>query len=94
MGLLLRVLEGTSGVNGRFSSPKGLAFTAYDMLLICDSQNNRVQEINIADGTLVKMWGEKGDKRGELERPCVLAIGADGEVYVGDYSTGRIQVFV
>nr|XP_002730877.1 PREDICTED: tripartite motif-containing protein 2-like [Saccoglossus kowalevskii] len=44
-------------------------------------------------GRYINSLGIQGNKQGELNRPCILAINSKGMVYVADRNNQRIQVF-
>ncbi|XP_002730875.1 tripartite motif-containing protein 2-like [Saccoglossus kowalevskii] len=44
-------------------------------------------------GRYINSLGIQGDKQGELNGPCILAINSKGMVYVADFNNLRIQVF-
>nr|XP_006823686.1 PREDICTED: E3 ubiquitin-protein ligase TRIM71-like [Saccoglossus kowalevskii] len=44
-------------------------------------------------GRYIISLGIQGDKQGELNGPCILAINSKGMVYVADFNNHRIQVF-
>ena len=41
----------------------------------------------------LRKWGTRGEEDGQFRYPEALAIGGDGNVYVGDWFNHRIQVF-
>ena len=44
-------------------------------------------------GTWVKAWGERGNAQGQFNIPHTIASDAKGNIYVGDRTNRRIQVF-
>ena len=42
---------------------------------------------------MVRTFGSQGSGAGQLSYPCGIAVSPDGQVYVSDYSNGRVQVF-
>lgn len=93
-GKLVRVMGGIKGdKDGQFRRPTGLAFTGSGTLLVCDSGNNRVQEMNVDDGTMVTTWGGKSERLGDFNEPHGIAVSAEGEVYVCEREGNRVQVF-
>jgi len=79
--------------DGRFRQPTDVTWDPAGNAFISDGYvNSRVAKVD-KDGNWVKSWGERGDKPGEFNLPHTIAADAQGNIYVGDRSNGRIQVF-
>jgi DNA-binding beta-propeller fold protein YncE len=54
--------------------------------------NNRVQVID-SNGRFLGKWDTKGRGDGQFWSPTGIAVGGAGNIYVGDSSNHRVQVF-
>lgn len=61
---------------GEFHLPHGIGCDAEGRVLVCDRENDRIQ-IFSPDGDYLDQWTD-------IQRPCDLAIDADGLVYVAE----------
>jgi DNA-binding beta-propeller fold protein YncE len=61
---------------GEFHLPHGIACDAEGRVLVCDRENDRIQVFS-PDGDYLDQWTD-------IQRPCDLAIDADGLVYVAE----------
>ena len=77
---------------GQFNSPQGVAISLGGDIVVCDTNNHRIQ-ICWPDGTFVRMWGSKGAAPGQFDCPYAVAVSSVDEVFVADYHNHRIQVF-
>lgn len=94
-GKLLLVLgTGKPGAAGdEFNQPTDIAFAADGSLYVSDGYgNSRVLKFTAA-GRLLKTWGTRGNKRGELHLPHAIVVDARDRVLVGDRENNRIQIF-
>ncbi len=80
-------------VDGRFREPTDVAFDSRGNIYIADGYiNSRVAKYD-ANGDWVTSWGEPGRGPGQFRLPHAIAVDRDDNVYVGDRSNARIQVF-
>jgi hypothetical protein len=80
-------------IDGMFRQPTDVAWDSAGNIYITDGYiNSRVAKYD-KDGNWVKSWGTKGTGPGQFVLPHSLAIDRNDNVYVGDRSNHRIQVF-
>ena len=94
-----------TGDNGRalaatFNAPKELAIDREGNLLIVDTENHAIRQIDIRSRTVVTIAGN-GRQGGEgdggpadsasLDRPHGAAVASDGSIYIGDTNNHRIR---
>ena len=80
------------GAKGEFAAPSGLTYLNDDEILIADTNNNRIQQINIQTGTVVKTFGKKGVGIGEFNDPIDVCLDEERRIVVTEIFSGRIQV--
>lgn len=78
--------------DGQFSLPGGITSSPDGSILVCDNDNNRIQEFQ-PDSTFVASWGTRGDGQGQFSFPTGIATDSDGNIYVVDKGNYRIQKF-
>lgn len=61
---------------GEFHLPHGIACDAEGRVLVCDRENDRIQVFS-PEGAFLDCWTD-------VQRPCDLAIDADGLIYVAE----------
>ena len=74
------------------SSPSAMAVDAAGNTIIADSGKHRVQVFD-ATGRLVRMLGQPGTGRGELQNPQAVAVDRAENIIVLDSGNHRVQVF-
>ena len=80
-------------VDGLFRQPTDVAWDSQGNIYITDGYvNSRVAKYE-RNGDWVKSWGERGTGPGQFNTPHAIAIDRNDNVYVGDRSNRRIQVF-
>ncbi len=76
-----------------FSRPTDVGWDAAGNIFVTDGYgNSRVVKFD-KNGRFVKEAGTRGSQRGQLNLPHTMAMDAEGNVYVGDRSNARVQVF-
>jgi len=80
-------------VDGLFRQPTDVAWDSQGNTYITDGYvNSRVAKID-KNGNWVKSWGSKGSAPGQFNIPHSIAIDMQDNIYVGDRTNHRIQVF-
>jgi streptogramin lyase len=80
-------------VDGLFRQPTDVAWDSEGNTYITDGYiNSRVAKYD-KNGDWVKSWGQKGTAPGQFRLPHAIAIDRSNNIYVGDRSNRRIQVF-
>src|SRR5580704_12815217 len=80
-------------VDGRFRQPTDVAWDADGNIYITDGYiNSRVAKFD-KNGDWVKSWGEKGTGPGQFRLPHSIVADRKNNLYVGDRTNRRIQVF-
>jgi hypothetical protein len=80
-------------VEGLFRQPTDVAWDSDGNIYITDGYiNSRVAKYD-KNGDWVKSWGDKGTAPGQFRLPHAIAIDRNNNIYVGDRTNRRIQVF-
>jgi streptogramin lyase len=80
-------------VDGLFRQPTDVAWDSEGNIYITDGYiNSRVAKYD-KNGDWVKSWGDKGAKPGQFTIPHAIVIDRNNNIYVGDRTNRRIQVF-
>nr|XP_058949736.1 tripartite motif-containing protein 3-like [Pocillopora verrucosa] len=77
------------GVNGY---PSGVTYLNDDEILIVDTKNGRILQINILSGTVVKTLGKVGVGMGEFYLPTDVCLDEERRIVVTEFSSNRVQV--
>lgn len=79
--------------DGRFREPTDVAFDSQGNTYVTDGYvNSRVAKYD-SNGDWVMSWGEPGTGPGQFVIPHSIAIDRNDNIYVGDRTNARIQVF-
>lgn len=80
-------------VDGLFRQPTDVTWDSDGNIYITDGYvNSRVAKYD-RDGQWVKSWGEKGGRPGQFRIPHAIVADLNNNLYVGDRTNRRIQVF-
>jgi streptogramin lyase len=80
-------------VDGLFRQPTDIAWDSAGNIYISDGYvNSRVAKYS-KSGDWMMSWGDKGTAPGQFRLPHAIAIDRNDNVYVGDRTNRRIQVF-
>ena len=77
----------------QFNRPTDFAFGPDGAVYISDGYKNTRVVCYAPDGTIGKIWGEKGTGPGQFDLVHAIAIDKTGRVYVADRNNNRIQIF-
>lgn len=108
---IITTVAGTPGVQGyvgdggaatqaRLSFPQSVTFDAAGDLLIADTSNNAIREVNAVTGTIRTIAGTgtagyNGDAQAatdaELNSPWSVLVAQDGSVYIADLFNSRVR---
>jgi DNA-binding beta-propeller fold protein YncE len=78
---------------GTFNRPADVAWDLNGNIFIADGYgNSRVVKVD-KDGRWMKTWGSRGSEPGQFNILHTIANDAKGNIYVGDRTNRRIQVF-
>ena len=80
------------GDKGQFKNPLGVTYLKDDEILIADTNNNRIQQINIQTGTVVKTFGKEGEGTREFNLPTDVCLDEERRIVVTEIWSKRIQV--
>jgi hypothetical protein len=76
-----------------FSRPTDVGWDAAGNIFVTDGYgNSRVVKFD-KNGRFLKQAGARGDQPGQLNLPHTMAMDANGNVYIGDRSNARVQVW-
>ncbi|XP_022805535.1 E3 ubiquitin-protein ligase TRIM71-like [Stylophora pistillata] len=92
-GNLRRKLGCHGDKDGQFNQPVDVTFINDDEVLVADSGNHRIQQLNVQTGKFVKSFGKKGSADVDLKKPASVCITTDKRFIVVAEFLGRIQVF-
>lgn len=88
-----RVTPPLPHVDGLFRQPTDVAWDSAGNIYITDGYiNSRVAKYD-KNGDWVMSWGERGNAPGQFNLPHAIVIDAKDNIYVGDRTNRRIQVF-
>lgn len=80
-------------VDGLFRQPTDVAWDSEGNIYITDGYiNSRVAKYD-KNGNWLKSWGDKGTRPGQFRLPHAIVVDRNNNLYVGDRSNRRIQVF-
>ena len=80
------------GDKGQFEYPLGVTYLKDDEILIADTNNNRIQQINIQTGTVVKTFGKEGEGTREFNFPTDVCLDEERRIVVTEILSRTIQV--
>jgi streptogramin lyase len=99
--------RGFTGDNGpakecTFDGPKGIAVGPKGEVVVVDTENQAIREIDVAKGTVRTVAGMGPKARGfggdggpatmaKMDRPHGCCVGRDGAIFIGDTNTHRVR---
>ena len=85
---------GSYGGPGDLENPTDVAVSADGRtVFVADSKAHRIAVFDVATGKLERTFGRRGKGDGEFNFPTALAIGPEGDLYVVDQASARVQIF-
>ena len=82
-----------AAIDGLFRQPTDVAWDSRGNIYITDGYvNSRVAKYD-QNGDWSMSWGDKGNKPGQFQIPHAIVIDRNDNIYVGDRTNRRIQVF-
>lgn len=96
--IILAGMSNSAGIEPeKLNFPSAIAFDASGRLLVCDTNNHRVQrfEAGSTSGTTVagSASGEEGSERSQMNMPTGLCVDSKGDIYVADRANSRVLRF-
>jgi len=79
--------------NKKFDRPTDIAFAPTGDFYVTDGYGNSRVIRFTSTGRLVKMWGTKGNGKGQFRIPHAITFDSQGRLLVGDRENNRVQVF-
>jgi len=89
---IIRRFGGTGKQDGEFGYPEDLCVDRLNRILVCDTENNRIQVFD-HEGNHLFSFGSKGREDGQFDKPCAVTVNHLNNIIVCDSSNRRIQVF-
>ncbi len=77
---------------GQFNGPRGVAVDQHNRIIVCDTDNNRVQIFD-DQGNHIKCFGSQGSGPGQLVGPWGVAVDQHKRIIVTEYNGHRVQIF-
>ena len=91
-GEYLRELGSYGKNEGQLNNPSSIIFINDDELLVADTENHRIQQLNIKTGNFIKSFGNEGTGNGEFTNPFGVCMNDSGHIVVLDMCNRRVQV--
>lgn len=94
---------GGEAISATFNGPKGIAVGPNGRVVVVDTENQVIREIDPAAGTIRTIAGSGPKAKGyggdggsataaKMDRPHGICVGPDGAVYIGDTNNHRVRV--
>ena len=91
-GNCLRKIDHQKDPSAQFLYPGGLEYLNDEEILVTDTGNDRIQQVNVETGTVVKSFGSCGGEKGEFSSPVDVCLDEQRRIVVTDCGNRRIQV--
>jgi sugar lactone lactonase YvrE len=89
----VRVIGSRGAGNGQLQYPfGGIALDGEGNLVVCDSENHRIQVLRYSDGAHLRSIGGYGDRNGQFRQPRAVAFDGAGHIIVSENSGTRARV--
>ena len=94
--------DGGPAIDATFNGPKGIAVGPSGNVVVVDTENQAIREINPTSGLIATIAGSGPSQRGskgdggpatnaQLDRPHGICVDAQGRVYIGDTQSHRVR---
>ena len=77
---------------GQFLYPSGVTYLNHDEILVTDSGNCRIQQVDVQTGTVVKSFGKRGTAKGQFNFPVDVCLYEERHIVVTELENDRLQV--
>ena len=91
-GNCLRKIGSQGKKAGQFNLPEDVNYLNDSEILVADSGNHRIQQVNVQTGTVVKTFGKNGAAKGEFSNPVDVCLDEQQRIVVTEGGNNRIQV--
>ena len=85
------ILGGHGSGDGQFNSPLGITISG-DVMFVGEHSGHRIQKLTVTGEFLMK-FGTMGSGTSQLQHPFGMCLSSNGNLYVTEYTNGRVQVF-
>ena len=91
-GNCLRKVGSQGGNAGQFNRTRGVTYLNENEILIADTGNRRIQQVDVETGTVVTSFGNYGEGKGEFSNPTDVCLDEHQRIVVTEFSNHRILV--
>ncbi len=91
-GALERVVAPSGTAPGDVRGADGMAISNSSVLYVADTLNNRVDEFDLSTQQSAS-FGTVGSGNGQLNQPCMVAVGPTGQIAVTDFGNNRVSLW-
>ena len=91
-GNCLRNIRSRGRNAGQFNFPQGVTYLNDNEILIADTENHRLQHVDVQTGTFLKSFGKHGAAKEEFYQPVDVCLDEQHRIVVTESGNQRIQV--
>jgi hypothetical protein len=81
------------GSDTQYNGPQGIAVDSAGYVYLSDTSNHRILKADPSDGTVLAIFGSRGQADGKFDYPTGLFRDGQGRFFVADSANDRVQVF-